>query len=726
MQLKTLRNCTLITLLLVAIQVFAQYSHEFIQIARTSQYGKSEHVFFGADSVLYVAKSQAGLRAYTVTDSSIDKIGAMDEGQLDAIAQDVTILPDGTIMLANGLDGFRTYQWQGSSLENVAHIQTQNAASGIAVGPDSTLYLATDNDSLHAYRLYDHEFLRTMSMPIYGTSIKLSIAQDSILLISGEYAGLQAYLIDDSAFVFLDYALGTGNVRQFYVADNGIIYTANHNNGIDAYSFENSRFHLLSRISTNGEAMDIVAMDDGRIIVANTSSLQVYTWEDSTFVFQSESGPAYYAQDITITDEGDLIVACGFNGLRKFSLEENVVVEDFQVFDGEQCIAQAAALGSEGIVFSAETRAGIGVYRFTGDSLRYLSQFDNNRGMVMDLTVLSDTNVFAGNRSGGLDALHFDGVNLTEIDNVDDGGFANWVTHDPNSGEIFLSTVTEGLWAYRLQGDQLINDAMFDGPGGSAINNIEVVGEDTLLIAQDYYGITMLSFNGTEFDIVAQLDTIGAVVDVAQAADGTIYTANHDAGLWAFRFNNNSFEYLADTSAEGDVDRVEVLPNGDIITVIRDVGIRAYHFDGVAFTVLAQIDRSEFAGGITIDSTGLIYSSASFEGLIIYELNSIQTDTKPELQLKPQSVLIRNYPNPFNPTTTIRYSIPEQSHVKLTVFDIGGREIMTLQEGFKAAGSYETEWNGMNNSGNQVSTGLYLCRLQAGNLSSSIKMVYLR
>ena len=88
--------------------------------------------------------------------------------------------------------------------------------------------------------------------------------------------------------------------------------------------------------------------------------------------------------------------------------------------------------------------------------------------------------------------------------------------------------------------------------------------------------------------------------------------------------------------------------------------------------------------------------------------------------------LHQNYPNPFNPTTTISYDLPEQSTISLTVFDVRGQEVTTLEQSEKHPGNYELQWNGLDNYGNPVSTGMYFCRLQAGAYSQTIKMVYLR
>ncbi|NQT63845.1 MAG: T9SS type A sorting domain-containing protein [Candidatus Marinimicrobia bacterium] len=104
-------------------------------------------------------------------------------------------------------------------------------------------------------------------------------------------------------------------------------------------------------------------------------------------------------------------------------------------------------------------------------------------------------------------------------------------------------------------------------------------------------------------------------------------------------------------------------------------------------------------------------------------------------QVLPTAFLLEpNYPNPFNPTTAISYAIPEPSSIKLTVFDIRGQEVTILSESDKPPGNYEVQWNGLDHSGNQVSTGVYFCRLQvvdpatgrAGDHTQTIKMVLLR
>ena len=84
------------------------------------------------------------------------------------------------------------------------------------------------------------------------------------------------------------------------------------------------------------------------------------------------------------------------------------------------------------------------------------------------------------------------------------------------------------------------------------------------------------------------------------------------------------------------------------------------------------------------------------------------------------------YPNPFNPETTIRYELASSSHVSLRVYDVGGAEVRTLVDANKAAGSYALQWNGRDNKGNAVSSGVYFYRISAGSFSDVRKMTLLK
>lgn len=86
-----------------------------------------------------------------------------------------------------------------------------------------------------------------------------------------------------------------------------------------------------------------------------------------------------------------------------------------------------------------------------------------------------------------------------------------------------------------------------------------------------------------------------------------------------------------------------------------------------------------------------------------------------------ETVLGQNYPNPCNPSTQIGFSIPQQSHVTLRVYDVLGKEVATLVDGAKDAGTYTTTWNAQMNP-----SGIYFYRLTAGEYTMTRKLMLLR
>ena len=90
--------------------------------------------------------------------------------------------------------------------------------------------------------------------------------------------------------------------------------------------------------------------------------------------------------------------------------------------------------------------------------------------------------------------------------------------------------------------------------------------------------------------------------------------------------------------------------------------------------------------------------------------------------------LAQNSPNPFNPATTISYSVPEGTlvQVKLTVYNIRGQLVRTLVDEVREPGSYTVYWDGRNDAGRQVASGVYFYRMRAGDFVQTRKMVLLK
>lgn len=85
-----------------------------------------------------------------------------------------------------------------------------------------------------------------------------------------------------------------------------------------------------------------------------------------------------------------------------------------------------------------------------------------------------------------------------------------------------------------------------------------------------------------------------------------------------------------------------------------------------------------------------------------------------------------NYPNPFNPSTVISYTIREEANVRLSIYNLKGQTVRSLVDEVQIAGSYKIKWNGTDNNGRPVSSGVYFYRLTTGNYDKVNKMVLMK
>ena len=119
--------------------------------------------------------------------------------------------------------------------------------------------------------------------------------------------------------------------------------------------------------------------------------------------------------------------------------------------------------------------------------------------------------------------------------------------------------------------------------------------------------------------------------------------------------------------------------------------------------------------------------SISYKGMDTNgELHGQMTRSKNIENLPDDFVLYANYPNPFNPQTRIDFGLPETGHVNLKIYDIMGREVVTLLNETISAGYKSILWNATNKSGQPVSAGMYFYALQVKDFMQIKKMVLLK
>jgi hypothetical protein len=168
-----------------------------------------------------------------------------------------------------------------------------------------------------------------------------------------------------------------------------------------------------------------------------------------------------------------------------------------------------------------------------------------------------------------------------------------------------------------------------------------------------------------------------------------------------------------------------VAVSGDYAYVANaEYGVRVFNVDDRTSPV--QVGRYDTADQVRrlVLQDGLIFATDWQDGIWILGMDpalGVDDDTPPAgFALHPCA------PNPFNPHTTISYSIPQASQVDLNVYDLAGRHLCTLVSEHVNAGDHVIQWDGRDDAGNQVASGVYLYRLRAGDLVETRSMVLVK
>ena len=195
--------------------------------------------------------------------------------------------------------------------------------------------------------------------------------------------------------------------------------------------------------------------------------------------------------------------------------------------------------------------------------------------------------------------------------------------------------------------------------------------------------------------------------------------------------NVNIFDLILVASAFGSVGfNLAADVNGDEVVNILDLVLVAGMFDGAtaAPSVQPQVPETltaiEVRGWLTDARSLQVKDPIMKRGIMVLEQLLVFLTPR-------ETELLANYPNPFNPETWIPYRLAEEAFVTLTIYDTAGQTVRTLDIGHRIASAYENRskaiyWNGRNDAGEQVASGVYFYTLTAGDFSATRKMLILK
>ena len=296
-------------------------------------------------------------------------------------------------------------------------------------------------------------------------------------------------------------------------------------------------------------------------------------------------------------------------------------------------------------------------------------------------------------------AGHHPEMGAVSFYNVEPMEYDNVYYHDYHGWRDTLTYISEGFNKFYLKGDEELRAVSF------------FTAADTV----NYVARIYLKFNGTSLQNLAS--EISGTIDFSG-----FHTVDLDSSV-SLAQGAPFYLYLYLSKGGHAIDRTSKVPvllgataTGESV-VSKASPEQSYVLDGSEWKDLYDFYQP--------DSIAWIHTAnLCIKGLTV---DVTQTSVMDGYSGMPEDfVLYQNYPNPFNPCTTIRYKIQKRAEVLIKVFDVSGKEIITLVNGVEDPGEKSVQWQGMDSNGNPVTSGVYIYQITAGSHAEAKKMILVR
>ena len=665
-----------------------------------------DYIWCGTDYGAFQYNSKIGeIKGYTVED-----------GLIDNVINAITIGPDETIWLTSddGISKYDGLSWQSIERDQIipSSVYYNTKFYDICISPENQVWVASSKGIFN----FNGE---KWSLKQIGSFRRNDIGTDGIIWFSSDYEQGNNFLVRvvDSTIEIInkdilvfnnnsinDISIAPGDSVVWVLTDSSVVSYNNIRNTITQYSI------------TPSNTLDIAK--DGTVWLGNSNGVMSY----------SEGEVKQYKDDYNQIDSAIMDIACDSDGLVWFATETRLLSYD----------------GSEIQYHTQYYSAGP-----AGNKILDIA-IDHNNVKWFAQRIISST----GNASYASTST-FDDIIWNEIpelnyseDIIVDHDNTIWI----GTGNPLLKYENGVLYTYTTGNMEGIYDIIADE------NNVIWIAD-----SGDFnYSADVLTFDGEKFTTVFENLTIinfaldsqnhiwmagyklyeydGYVLSEYDCDDSATLFQNivvdHDDVIWVcdedrvYTFKNGEWDIYGPNKLNLPNDYNSLLSievdHNNTKWIGTDAGV--CRFDGETWTTFTTENSGlcdNKVNAIAVEENNTIWFGTD-NGVSKYTGETITTTVDEEDQTPETIPLIKTYPNPFNPSTTIEFTLPESGFAIITIYSMAGQKIRELNADFMPAGTHMLMWDGRDSNGTAVSSGIYITRLQAGKHTATGRMVLMK
>lgn|GEM_PF-5237812 len=456
---------------------------------------------------------------------------------------------------------------------------------------------------------------------------------------------------------------------------------------------------------------------EGGVTIINDNAIYTAASEDGVYRLNSEGNIVYtlnvngnIKSSTTITPDHKVYIASTDYNLYSFNAN-GLNNTGWPVSLGAQATASVATdnygnvyIGTSNGIFQAISPAGSVLWGYNVGAAVYASS-----------AISIDNILFVINENGRIFAIDLNNINPDYVQYEWLYELGEQVISSPaldNQGNIYITTLTGNL--YKLFAGSEQAEYVWNHSVSAPISSSPIIGSDyTAYFGSEngyFYAINQNGDLKWERNLNNPIQSTAALAEFGIDND-RLYIGTDGGYLFALSLLDGSvlWKYKTTTAI-----RCPILYSNNVV-----------YFGTIAGDVISIVDSvktSKFKKNADVNPQWPTFQRNNARTGMYGSITNIDDNMK----IPNSYSLSQNYPNPFNPTTSIEYGLPEQSDVKLIIYDIKGNTVKQWIYPNQNAGYYSVIWDGTNNLGNQVSTGIYFYRILAGGFTQTKKMVFMK
>ncbi len=571
-----------------------------------------------------------------------------------------------------------------------------SASGKIFLGTDYGLYSSTDEGSTW------------MDIEDPGMNINYSsdiiFKNDTIIFYSEGNKIFRSY-DDGQNWTLINYSFQQGPVNSIYLDDEGDLYAG-------------GGFAELYKSTDNGGSWETLTSDNEFTALCKDSSYfyggtnqGIFRSTDGGYTWYGYSYGLFHNSLTSIISYRRNIFACTYGG-GAYLLNGNNNQWEFRSTGMDAAWISALIIDSENNVFAGTY--GRGIQRQTNNNLFNWQSANSgvNSSEIESFAISKYDTIYCGARYGSFKST--------------DRGHTWTDMNSPCYNDLNTEICVNSLGSVFIGGSCGVFRTTDNG------NSWDLMNSNTW---SNIYGITAHSsqpnvYVSDEHDFYRTTDngttwwrnyfSAGSALRIRLNNEGHIYVLDVYGEIWRSTNSGTSFQNINNGLPSGYASMHDIAFNSDnIVFLATENGLYESWDDGDSWILL---DDSKIAQDINLlyfNNEDYLYAGTMRSG--VFRSVNILTDVKESSVADITYSLSANYPNPFNPSTMVRYSIPQTEKVQIGVYDILGKEVAELVNQTKPAGQYEVEFNA-----GKLSSGIYFCRMKTGSYYAVRKMILVK